>query len=109
MVQNAPEQDRKKEEALLIDSLRMNRGAYMLTKQRIALEDGFVRLGHSGNLALLSLLLTGRRVILDLNGTMFFCREARIRSTGWYTEGHPHHEGESGGAENASDVGSLGG
>lgn len=66
------------------------------TEEGERIMSGFVRSSHSGNLALLSLLLAGRRVILDLQGTVFFYREARIRSTGWYTEGHPNYEGEPG-------------
>ena len=40
MVQEATEQNREKEETLLVDSLRTSRGAYMVTGQYIALEDG---------------------------------------------------------------------
>ena len=79
------------------------------TEEGERIMSGFVRSSHFGNLALLNLLLADNRVILDLHGHMFYYREARITSTGWYTEGHPNHEGEPGGAENASDVGNLGG
>ena len=52
------------------------------TEEGERIMSGFVRSSHSGNLALLNLLLAGRRVILDLHGKIFYYREARITSTG---------------------------
>jgi CRP-like cAMP-binding protein len=74
------------------------------TEEGERIMSGFVRSSNSGNLALLNLLLAGKRVIVNLHGHNFYYREARIRSTGWYTEGHPSYEGEPGGAEGECDT-----